>query len=130
MHVNANILHTVCGGKHLRPNHATERLVAREGAAIVDVFRINRQDDPVFVQRDASIKERAFVAVRARLHMLDARLGPFHRASPSLARCQRTDRHVRIACNLDAEAAANVETLHVNLIDAHSEGRREELRRE
>ena len=111
------------------PNHAAERLIPRKPAAIVNVFRIDCQNNAVLVQRRARVEKHTFVAVRARLHVLDARLDPLHPTPARFARSQSTNRHVRIACNLDPEAAANVETLHVNLVDAHAERRCQKLRR-
>ena len=129
MHINPDVFHAVRRRQHLGPNHATQGLVPWKRAAVVDMFRIDRQDDAVLVQRHARIQERALVPMRARLHVLDARLDPFHSAPARLARSQRTHRHVRIAGDLDPKASSNVIALHVNLVDAHAQRRRQKLRR-
>ena len=38
VHVDADVLHSIRGGKNLRPNDTAEWLVPRERTAVVDVF--------------------------------------------------------------------------------------------
>ena len=84
--VDANVLQAIRGGRHLRPDDAAQRLVARIGAAVVDVPRIDREDHAILVERDPRVAEGALVAVRARGHVLGARLGPLDRARRSALR--------------------------------------------
>ena len=125
--IDAGILETIDAGKHLRPDHAAQRLVARISAAIVDMPRVNRGDDAILVQRDAGVAKGPFVAVRARSHVLGARFHPLDGTPASLLRSQRADRHLRIARDLDAEAAADVGSLDPNAIDVDAEVRRQKL---
>ena len=85
---------------------------------------------PSLVERDARIEKGALVAMSAGQHVLGARLGPFHGTPAEFARGQRAKSHVRIIGDLDAEAAADIDALQMNLVDAHAERRRKKLRGE
>ena len=113
--------------RDLRPDDAAQRLIARISAAVVDVPRVDGKNDAVLVERDAGVAEGALVAVRARGHVLGARLRPLDGRALSFARSQRADRHLRIVGDLDAEAAANVVCLHAHLVHAQVQRRRQQL---
>ena len=91
---------------------------------------IDGGDDAILVERDARIAESALVAVGARNHVLGAGFNPLDRASASFPRSQRAHRHLRIAGDLDAEAAADIEGLHADLVDVYVQVRRQELDRQ
>ena len=114
-------------GRYLRPDDAAQRLVTRVSAAIVDMPGIDREDNAVFVECHARVAKRAFVAVRARGHMLGARLRPLDGRAVSFARGQRADRHLRVVGDLDAEAAADIVRLHAHLVHPQVECGRQQL---
>src|ERR1700690_1213142 len=59
--------------------------------------------------------------------MFGARLGPFHRTPAKFARGESAERHVRIIRNLDSEAAADINTLQMDLINPYPQSRRKKL---
>ncbi len=124
IHVDAHVLDAIRPGQHLCPDDAAQRLVPRIRSAIIDVPRIDGGDHSILIQRHTRIEKGALVAVRARLHVLGARLRPLHRAAAGLPRRQSAHRHIRIVRDLDSKAATDVKTLHQDLIDAHAAGER------
>src|SRR5260370_25292570 len=76
------------------------------------------------------MEEGALVAGRGGWRVLGALSPPLPGAPAGLARSQSAHGHVRIIGDLDPEAAADIKTLHQDLIDAHAERRREKLRGE
>src|SRR5581483_6749815 len=114
--VNARTLEPINSRKYLRPNHAAERLIWRIGSAIVDMARRNSRDHAILVQSNPRVPKGALVAVRARCHVLGPGLHPLDRAASGFLRGQRTYRHLRIAGDLDSEAAADVGCLDANLV--------------
>ena len=121
--INACILEPVDSRKDLRPDDAPQRLVTRVGTAVIDVPRSDRGDDAIFIQRNSRITECTLVAVSAGRHVLGAGLDPFNRASSGLLGRQGAHRHLRIAGNLDSEAAANIERLNANAVNVDVEVR-------
>ena len=59
-----------------------------------------------------------------------AGLHPFDGPAARLPRGQRAHRHLRVVRDLDAEAAADVEGLHADLVNVDAQVRRQELDRE
>src|SRR6266568_973532 len=86
--IDTRILETVDAGKDLCPNHATERLVARVRAAVVDVPRSDPCDNSVPIEGHARVAKRALVPVGAGNVVLRACFDPFHRPPAGLFRCQ------------------------------------------
>ncbi len=125
--IDARVLEAIDARKNLRPDHAPERLVARKGSAVVVVLGIDGGNDAVLVESDARIAEGAFVAVGARNHVFGASLDPLNGTAAGFLGGQGADRHLRIAGDLDAEAAADVEGLDANAIDVDVQVRREKL---
>src|SRR5882724_725355 len=125
--IDASILESIDTRKHLRPDYAAERFVARIGAAIIDVPRIDGGDYAVFVERDASIAEGSFVAVRAGNVVLGARFDPLDGAATSLFRGEGADCHLRVRGDFDAETSADIEGLHADTVDADAQVRGDEL---
>ena len=125
--VDAQVLQPIGRGRHLRPDDAAQRLVARISAAIVDVPGVDGENHAVFVERHARVAKRALVAVRARGHVLGARLRPLDGRAVGFARRQRADRHLRIVRDLDPKAAANVVRLHPHLVHAQMQRGRQQL---
>src|SRR6266851_4040159 len=82
--INARVLEAIHAGEDLRPDHATERLVTRIRAAIVNVPRGNGSDHAALIERDPRITESAFIAVSAGGHVLGTCFHPFDRPSTSL----------------------------------------------
>src|SRR6266446_9768733 len=64
--IDAGIPEAVHAGKHLRPDHAAQWLIARISTTIIDVARINCGDNAVLIERHACVTERSLVAVCAR----------------------------------------------------------------
>src|SRR3981081_2545467 len=125
--VNACSLKAVDTGKNLGPDDASQRFIAWIGPAIVNVARGDRGDHTLVVQCDACVTKSAFVAMSAGGHVLGARFNPLDGTPPGLLRSQRTYSHLRVAGDLDAEAAADIEGLHPNPVDLHLQMRRQEL---
>ena len=125
--IDARILEAINAGKHLRPDHAAQRLVARIGAAVVDVAGREGGDHAVLVEGDSSVAESSLIAVGARSDVLGARFHPLDRASAGFSRGQRAHRHLRIAGDLDAEAAADVGSLDADAVDVHVQMRGQKL---
>ena len=125
--IDAQVFQAVGRGRHLRPDHAAQRLVARISAAIVNVPGIDGENNAVFVERHARVAERPLVAMRARYHVLGARLRPLDGRAVGLARSQRAYRHLRIVRDLDAKAAADVVGLHPHLVHAQMQRGSEQL---
>src|SRR5258708_32609194 len=70
--IDASVLETIHPTENLRPDHAAQGLIARVGAAVVDVARVDGGDDSVFVEGYARVAGGALVAVSARNHVLGA----------------------------------------------------------
>src|SRR6266853_1406456 len=128
--IDASVLETIHATENLRPDHATQGLIARIGTTIVDVSRVDGGDDAALVEGYARVAEGALIAVSARNHVLGAGLDPLDGSSTGLFRCQSADRHLRITRDLDAEATTNIERLHPDLIDMNIQMRGQELDRE
>src|SRR5277367_2109446 len=125
--VDPRILKAIHSRKYLRPDHASQRLVARISAAIINMSRDQAGDHTVLIKRDPGIAEGPFIAMGARRNVFGARLHPFHRSSASLLRSQRAYRHLGIARNLDAKAAADVGRLHPYAVDVDAQVSRQKL---
>src|SRR4029077_7299171 len=128
--IDASILESINPTENLRPDHAAQGLIARVGAAVVDVARVDGGDDTVLVEGYARVAEGALVAVSARNHVLGAGFDPLDGPSAGLLQCQSADRHLRVTGDLDAETASDVESLNPDLIDMSVQMRGEELDRE
>src|SRR6202142_2399926 len=115
--INARIPKAINAAKNLRPDHAPKRLIAWISSAVVDVSRVNRRDNAVLVERHAGVAKRSLVSVRARNHVLRAGFHPFDGPTTRLFGSQRAHRHLRVAGDLDAKTAADIESLHANLVD-------------
>src|SRR5262249_48310859 len=74
--VDAATLEAIGTGKHLRPDDTTQGLVARIGAAIVDMARSDGSDHAVLAKSDARVAEGALVALAAGGHVFGPRLHP------------------------------------------------------
>ncbi len=125
--VNACILETVDTWENLGPDDASQWFIAGIGSAIVNVARRDRGDHTLLVQCDARVTKSAFVAMSARGHVLGAGFNPLDGTPPGLLRSQRTYGHLRVAGDLDAEAAADIEGLDPNPVDLHLQVRSQEL---
>src|SRR6266852_5622826 len=79
--IDARIPEAVNTRKNLCPDHATEGLIARIGTTIINVARVDRGDDAIFVQCHSRVAEGPLVAVRARDDVLGARLYPLDGAA-------------------------------------------------
>src|SRR5215467_10240356 len=127
--LDAGVAESVGAAEDLRKDDATERLVARIGAAIIDVARGYRGDHAIFVESYFGVKESTLVAMRARNHMLRTGFDPLDRTASGFLGGEHTDSHLRISRDLDAKAAADIECLHANLVDVHTEMSGEKLDR-
>jgi hypothetical protein len=63
--IDASILESIDPAENLRPDHATQRLIARVSAAVINVARGEGGDDAVFVESDTRVAEGALVAMGA-----------------------------------------------------------------
>src|SRR5207302_7438024 len=93
--------------RDLRPDDATERLVAREGAAVVERSDLEAEHRAVVHHGDLDVVEPALVAVRVRRVLVGAPLRPLDRPA-ELPREQAAGREVVVRRDLVAEAAADV----------------------
>src|SRR4051812_31556509 len=116
--IDARILEPVDARKDLRPDHATERLIARVSAAVVKVSRLNAGDHAIRVQGDTRIEERTLVPVRARLHVLGTSLCPLDGLTAGFGGGESAQRHLGIIRDLDAKATADIERLAADVIHA------------
>src|SRR5262249_33662437 len=121
--LDACILEAVNSRKHLRPDHASQRFIARICATIIDVARRNRSNNTFLVEGYTGIAECPFISMCARSHVLRPCLHPFYWTPPRLLRRQRTHGHLWVARNLDAEASTDIERLHTNAVNVNSEVR-------
>src|SRR6266436_2706422 len=115
--IDAGIPEAVHAGKHLRPDHAAQRLISWIGTAIIDVARVDCGDNTILIQRHPCVTECSLVAVRTRDVVLGASFDPFDRAPTGLSPCERANRHLRITGDLDPEAAADIKCLDENSVD-------------
>src|SRR5579863_7897650 len=63
--VDTRILEAIHAREHLRPDYATERLVPRISAAVINVSRRQPGDDAILIERNSRVAKGAFVAVGA-----------------------------------------------------------------
>ena len=106
--------------RHLRPDDAAERLVARERAAVVDRTHLEAGHLAVRLHGDLDVEERALVPVRVRRVLVGAPLRPLHRPA-ELPRQQAEDDVLRMEADLVAEPAADVLGDEPELVDADAE---------
>src|SRR5205085_5319135 len=100
--VDADVAPAVAPWRDLRPDDAAERLVAREGAAVVDRPHREAEHRPVRLHRDLDVEERALVAVRVRGVLIGPPLGPLDRPL-QLAREQAAGDELRVQADLVPE---------------------------
>src|SRR5262249_44325926 len=93
--------------RDLRPDDAAERLVAREGAAVVERLDLEAEHRAVVHDRDLDVVEPALVAVRVGGVLVRSPLGPLDRAA-ELPREQAAGGQIVVRRELVAEAAADV----------------------
>src|ERR1700751_1739205 len=125
--IDAGILETVNTREYLGPDHASEWLVAGIGAAIVDVAGRDRGDHAVLVECDPRVAGSALVAVGARGHWLGTRLDPLNRTAAPFSGGEGAYRHLRLAGDLEAKPAADIEGLDANAVDVNVEVRSQKL---
>src|SRR5208282_3061449 len=125
--IDACILEAIDSGKHLRPDHTTQRLVARICAAVINMSRYEPGDNTVFIKRNSGVAESPFVAVSARSNVFRARLHPLDRPSSGFLRSQRTHCHLGVVRDLNSETAADVECFDAYAVDVDAEVRRNKL---
>src|SRR5260370_34346444 len=123
----AGVLETVHARETLRPDNATEGLVAGIRSAIVDMSRGDGGNHSIFVEGHAGVAKGAFIAVRAGGIVLGPCFDPLHGSATCFLGCERARRHLRIAGDFDTEAAADVERLHTNAVDVNAEMRGDKL---
>ena len=118
--VDADVAPAVAARRDLRPDDAAERLVAREGAAVVDRAHREAEHRPVRLHRHLDVEERALVAVRVRRVLVGPPLRPLH-GPVQLAREQAARDVLRVQRDLVAEAAADVLGDEAQLVDADAQ---------
>src|SRR5439155_13390999 len=107
----------VAARRHLRPDDAAERLVARESTAVVDRAYLHPEQYAVLRHRHLDAEERPLVAVRVRHVLVGSPLRPLHGAV-QLAREQAASDVLRMQADLVAERAADVLRHEAELVDA------------
>ena len=100
----------------LRPDHAAERLVARERAGVVERLRLEAEQRAVRLDRDLDVTEPALGAVGHREVELGPPLRPLDRAV-QLPREQAARDELRVRGDLVAEPAADVLGDEAELVD-------------
>jgi hypothetical protein len=106
----------VAARRDLRPDDATERLVARERAAVVDRADGEAEHRPVRLHGHLDAEEGALVAVRVGQVLVGPPLGPLHRPV-ELPREQAERDELRVQADLVAERAADVLGDEAELVD-------------
>ena len=118
--LDADVAPAVHAGRDLHPDRAAERLVAQEGAGVVERLAAEAEHLAVGLDRHLDVLEPALVAVRHRLVEVGARLRPLHRPV-ELARQQAAGDELRVRRDLVAEAAADVLRDHAQLVEADAD---------
>ena len=121
--VDADVPPGVAAGRHLGPDDAAERLVAGEGAAVVERLDVEAEHRPVGLDRDLDVVEPALVAVRVRGVLVGAPLRPLDRPA-ELPRQQAEDDVVRVQADLVPEGAADVVGDEAELVERRPQRRR------
>ena len=120
--VHAHVAPAVAARRHLRPDDAAERLVAREGAGVVERLDLEAEHRAVGLHRHLDVEERALVAVRVRRVLVRAPLRPLH-GPVELPRQQAEGDEVRVQRDLVAEPAADVLRDDAELVGADAQRR-------
>src|SRR5579863_7237305 len=110
--VDAGVLEAIDTRENLRPDHATQRFVSRIRAAVVDMPRLYCRDDAVRIECDERVTKSPLVAMSARRHVLGTCFHPLYRTTTRFLGCQRADRHLRIAGDLDSKTSPDVESFN------------------
>ena len=114
--VDANVPPAVEARRDLGPDDAPERLVAWEGAAVVERAHLEAEHRPVGLDRHLDVEERPLVPVRVRHVLVGSPLRPLDRAV-ELAREQAAGGQLRMEADLVAEAAADVVRDEAELVE-------------
>src|SRR5207249_2376141 len=120
---DADVPPAIAPGRDLRPDDAAERLVAWEGAAVVDRLHLEPQQRAVRLHRHLDLLEPALVAVRVRRVLVRPPLRPLDSAI-QLAGKQAAGDEVRMEADLVAETAADVLRDEAELVEADPHRRR------
>ena len=121
--VDLDVPPAVQARRHLRPDDAAERLVARERPAVVEGAHLEAGHRAVGLHRDLDVQKRALVPVRVRHVLVRAPLGPLDGAT-ELPREQAQDDELRMEADLVAEASPDVLRNEAELVDPGAQGRR------
>ena len=120
--VDADVPPAIEARRDLRPDDAPERLVAREGAAVVERAHLEAEHRPVGLDRHLDVEERPLVSVRVRHVLVGSPLRPLDRAV-ELPREQAAGGQLRMEADLVAEAAADVVRDEAELVEAAAQRR-------
>ena len=120
--VDADVAPPVAAGRHLRPDDAAERLVARESPAVVDRLDGEPEHRAVGLHRDGHVEEGALVPVRVRRVLVRAPLRPLH-GTVELPGEEAARGVLGMKRDLVAEAAADVLADEAQLVDADTQRR-------
>ena len=121
--VDAHVAPAVAAGRHLRPDDAAERLVARKRAGVVERLDPVAEHRAVGFHRHLDVQERALVAVRVGRVLVGAPLRPLH-GPVELSGEQAQGDEIRVERDLVAEPAADVLRHDAELVGADPQRRR------
>ena len=120
--VDAHVAPAVAARRHLRPDDAAERLVAREGACVVERLDLEAEHRAVGLHRHLDVEERSLVPVGVRGVLVGAPLRPLDGAV-ELPRQQAEGDEVRVERDLVAEPTADVLRDDAELVGADAQRR-------
>ena len=120
--VDADVAPAVQAGRDLGPDDAAERLVAREGSAVVERLHLEAQHRAVVLDGDLDVVEPALVPVRIRGVLVGAPLGPLDRPL-QLAGEQAAGGQIGVRRDLVPEAAADVLGDEAELVERDAQRR-------